>query len=304
MVSRIAVIGSINVDLVTYVERVPAAGETLAAAGFELHHGGKGANQAVAAALLGSDVLMVGKIGTGVFGDEALANLRALGIDASHVTRAAAPTGVASILVEPSGENRIMIVAGANAQLAPEDIDRAAAELARCQMMLLQLEVPLATVYHAIRVAQAHGVPVILNPAPYRDGFSHTSLSGVAFLVPNRVELAQISGQAGIESAARALVREGVHTVIVTLGAAGALIVTHHTSTPIPAVPVEPIDTTGAGDAFIGAFAHFFARTGDVAAAARSAAAYAALATTRRGAQASFADAAEFHAFTPAGTPA
>jgi ribokinase len=295
MVSRIAVIGSINVDLVTYVERVPAAGETLAAAGFELHHGGTGANQAVAAALLGSDVLMVGKIGTGVFGDEALANLRALGIDASHVTRAAAPTGVASILVEPSGENRIMIVAGANAQLAPEDIDRAAAELARCQMMLLQLEVPLATVYHAIRVAQA---------APYRDGFSHTSLSGVAFLVPNRVELAQISGQAGIESAARALVREGVHTVIVTLGAAGALIVTHHTSTPIPAVPVEPIDTTGAGDAFIGAFAHFFARTGDVAAAARSAAAYAALATTRRGAQASFADAAEFHAFTPAGTPA
>lgn len=303
MSSRIAVIGSINVDLVTYLEAFPSEGETVAAAGFEMHHGGKGANQAVAAARLGADVLMVGRLGTDVFGDDALANLRAQGIDTRHVARTDAPTGVASILVEGSGENRIMIVAGANAQLAPEDIDRAAPDLARCQLMLLQFEVPLPTVRHAIRLARAHGIEVILNPAPYREDFAREALEGVAFLMPNRGELAALSGRpvaskADAIAAARALIGQGARGVIVTLGAEGALVVTAGTIAPIPPVAVQPVDTTGAGDAFIGAFAHFYAQSPDEIAAAVGASGYAALSTTRRGAQASFADAAAFQAFS------
>ncbi len=167
MASRIGVIGSINVDLVTYLGRIPEAGETVAASDFRIHHGGKGANQAVAAARLGADVLMVGKIGGGVFGDDALDNLRRCGIDTGHVTRADAPTGTATILVEPSGENRIMIVAGANGLLRPDDIDRAADDIAARDLLLLQLEVPMPTVRHGLRFARSHGRQVILNPAPY-----------------------------------------------------------------------------------------------------------------------------------------
>lgn len=303
MPSRVGVIGSINVDLVTYLQTFPSAGETVAAAGFEMHHGGKGANQAVAAARLGAEVLMVGKLGADVFGDNALANLRAQGIVTRRVTRAGAPTGVASILVEPSGENRIMIVAGANDRLEPADIDRAASDLARCQLLLLQLEVPLPTVRHAVRVAEAHGIGVILNPAPYRADFTREALGGIAFLVPNRGELAALSGQrvatqAEATAAARALIGQGARSVIVTLGAEGALVVTADASAPIPPVSVQPVDTTGAGDAFIGAFAVFYAQSADAIGAANGAARYAALSTTRRGAQASFVNAAEFQDFT------
>ncbi len=304
MTSRLAVIGSINVDLVTYLRQMPGEGETIEAASFEMHHGGKGANQAVAAAKLGSDVLMLGKIGTDVFGDNALANLQAQGIDTRHVARVAdVSTGVATILVEPSGDNRIMIVAGANGLLRPADIDAAVDDLAQCDLILLQLEVPLDTVYHAIRFAAAHEKQVILNPAPVRAELKRECLQHVAFLVPNRTEVGQLSVRPvatapEIEAAARALIPEtSDNTVIATMGADGALVVTSRSSDRIVGIDVQPVDTTGAGDAFIGSFAHFYARSGDVLEAAHHAAHYAADSITRRGAQSSYADAAEFQAF-------
>ena len=308
MATRIAVIGSINVDLVTYLRRLPGPGETIEAAGFEMHHGGKGANQAVAAAKLGSDVLMVGQVGADPFGDRALANLQVHGIDTRHVGRAASvSTGVATILVEPSAENRIMIVAGANGDVRPADIDGAAEDLAQCDLMLLQFEIPIETVHHAIRIAAAGATPVILNPAPVRLDVDPEMLAGVAFLVPNRTELAELAGlpvdtREQVEAAARAMLArlsaarsEG--GVIATMGADGALAVTASATEHVASTIVQPADTTGAGDAFIGSFAHCYARSRAVADAARQAARYAALSTTRRGAQSSYADAAEFRAF-------
>jgi ribokinase len=304
MAPRIGVIGSINADLVTFLERLPERGETLDALGFELHHGGKGANQAVAAARLGSAVTMVGKVGTDVFGDDALANLLAHGIDARHVGReAGVPTGLATILVEPSGENRIMIVAGANGRVLPVDIDRAAQDLLACDLILLQLEIPLPTVHHAIRFGTAHGKAVVLNPAPARPGLDPDLLRQVTFLVPNRTELGQLSGRsaatiADVAAASRTLLPEmAAGAVIATMGVEGAFVSTERESTHLVGVAVKPVDTTGAGDAFIGSFAHYFALTRDVAEAARRAVRYAALAITRRGAQGAYADAAEFQSF-------
>ena len=304
MAPRIGVIGSINADLVTFLERLPNTGETLDALGFELHHGGKGANQAVAAAKLGSAVMMVGKVGADVFGDNALGNLQAHGIDTRHVGReAGVPTGLATILVEPSGDNRIMIVAGANSRVLQADIDRAARDLLRCDLILLQLEIPLATVHHAIRFGAEHGKPVVLNPAPARPDLDPDLLRRVTFLVPNRTELGQLSGRpvetaADIAAASRTLlpaVEAG--GVIATMGADGAFVSAQRDSTHVAGVAVKPVDTTGAGDAFIGSFSHFFVLTRDVAEAARRAVRYAALSTTRRGAQGAYADAAEFQAF-------
>ena len=304
MAPRIGVIGSINADLVTFLERLPQRGETLEALGFELHHGGKGANQAVAAARLGSAVTMVGKVGTDVFGDNALANLQAHGIDTRHVGReAGVPTGLATILVEPSGENRIMIVAGANGRVLPDDVDRAAPDLLACELILLQLEIPLATVHHAIRFGAEHGKAVVLNPAPARPGLDPELLRRLTFLVPNRTELAQLSGRptesvADVAAASRTLLPAGAEgAVIATMGAEGAFVSTTLKTTQIAGAAARPVDTTGAGDAFIGSFAHFYATMHDVTEAARRAVRYAALSITRRGAQAAYADAAEFQAF-------
>ena len=301
MAGRIAVIGSIMTDLVTYVDRMPVAGETLAARRFAMGFGGKGANQAVAAAKLGSAVTMVGKVGDDAFGRDTLAHYAALGIDARHVGVVAGASGVAPIFVEPSGENRILIVGGANEHLAPSDIDRAADDLLGCDLILLQLEVPLATVYHAIGWAARHGRAVVLNPAPATPALELARIASVAFLAPNQTELAILTGMptatlAQAEAAARALLAAGLRQVIVTLGADGALLVADGPATHVPPAPVTPLDTTGAGDAFIGSFAHFYARSGDTVAAMGQAARYAADSITKPGTQSAFATAAEFGA--------
>ena len=164
---RIAVIGSNNVDLVTYVTRMPKPGETLEAPRFEMGPGGKGANQAVAAAKLGAEVAFVTAIGDDLFGASTLRTLAAAGIDAGLVRKVAGkPNGVASIMVDPSGENCILIVKGANGELSPDDVERAGPALKTCDLILLQLEIPLETVYAAIRFGKAHGVRTVLNPAP------------------------------------------------------------------------------------------------------------------------------------------
>ncbi len=164
---RIAVVGSTNVDLVTYVTRMPDRGETIEAPRFEINHGGKGANQAVAAAKLGAEVVFVSAVGDDMFAEGSLGNFARLGVDTSFVRRVPnQASGVATILVEPNGENSIIIVKGANADVSPSDVERAGEALKRCDLILLQLEVPLETVYAAIAFGKKHGVRTLLNPAP------------------------------------------------------------------------------------------------------------------------------------------
>jgi len=299
MAHRIAVIGSIMTDLVTYVDRMPNAGETLTAPSFAMGFGGKGANQAVAAAKLGSEVVMVGKVGGDGFGRDTLRHYAELGMDARHVgVVEGASSGVAPIFVEPSGENRILIVKGANEHLLPADVDRAAADLLGCDLILLQLEIPLETVYHAIAWAARHGRAVVLNPAPATLDLDVARIRDVAFFVPNQTELALLTGMPAdtaiqAEAAARTLLQAGLQRVIVTLGADGALLVEPgKASVHVPPVRVTPVDATGAGDAFIGSFAHYFVRSGNVASAMEAAAYYAADSITRPGTQSAFATAA------------
>ena len=192
---RIAVIGSNMVDLVTYVDRMPARGETVEAPSFEMGHGGKGANQAIAAAKLGAEVLMVTKVGDDMFADNTIRNLQKFGVDTTHVGRVAGKSsGVAPIMVEPSGENSILIIKGANNDLLPADVERAAADLKTCDLILLQLEVPLETVYAALAFGKAHGVKTLLNPAPATPDLDRRKVGDASFFVPNETELAILTG--------------------------------------------------------------------------------------------------------------
>lgn len=300
---RIGVVGSNMVDLVTYVDRMPGAGETLAAPRFEMGPGGKGANQAVAAAKLGSDVVMVSRVGDDAFGQNTLHNLGELGMDVRHVRAVSGiSSGVAPIFVEPNGENRILIVKGANDCLLPADFDEAAEDLLGCDLILLQLEIPLETVYHAIAWAARYGREILLNPAPATPELDLERVRAATFLVPNQTELELLTGMPATtpeqaETAARHLVAQGVGTVIVTLGADGALLVGAGPVERIPPVPVTPRDTTGAGDAFIGSFAHHYVRSRDVTDALRWASRYAADSITRPGTQRAFATREAFEAF-------
>ncbi len=300
---RIAVVGSNMVDLITYVRRMPVRGETVEAPAFEMGHGGKGANQAAAAARLGASVVMVTAVGDDMFADATIGNLQRLGVDTSHVRRVAGKSsGVAPIMVEPTGENSILIVKGANADLSPADIDRAAEVLKSCDLILLQLEIPLETVYSAIAFGKRHGVKTVLNPAPATPELDPERVRDVSFFMPNETELAILTGMpvdtdAEIEAAARTLLEKGVETVIVTLGSRGALLATREGSRRIEPVRVTPVDTTGAGDAFVGSFARFFAGGLDLEPALRLAARYAADSVTKRGTQKAFASKAQFEAF-------
>ncbi len=295
MTGRIAVVGSNMVDLITYVARMPAKGETIEAPSFEMGCGGKGANQAVAAAKLGADVLMVTKVGDDMFGDNTIRNFASFGIDTRHVSKVVGKSsGVAPIMVEPSGENSILIVKGANADLLPADVERAAEDLKTCSLILLQLEIPLETVYATIEFGKRHGIKTLLNPAPATNALDLNRILHVSFFVPNETELALLSGQpvgtlAEIEAAARSLIAKGIGTVIVTMGERGALLVTPTETTAIEPVPVAPVDTTGAGDAFIGGFARYYVDTQDVKASLIKAARYAADSVTRRGTQKAYA---------------
>ncbi len=310
MKGRIAVIGSNMVDLVTYVTRMPRRGETVEAPSFEMGHGGKGANQAVAAAKLGARVMMVTKVGDDMFADNTIRNLAGLGIDTRHVVRVPGmSSGVAPIMVEPSGENSILIVKGANADLSPADVERAADDLKTCDLILLQLEVPVETVYAAVEFGKRHGIRTLLNPAPAVADLEVEKIRHVSFLVPNETELAILSGlpvetETDIEAAAESLIAKGIGTVIVTMGSRGALMVTAAGATRIAPVTVVPVDTTGAGDAFIGSFARYFVEAGDTAGALRQAVRYAADSITRRGTQKAYATEAEFDAFRARAAPA
>jgi len=258
--SDIVVIGSLNMDLVIRTPRAPEAGETVRGYGFQTIPGGKGANQAAAVGRLGGAVSMVGRVGDDQFGERLVASLGRQRVDTGHVTTdATAPTGVAVITVEDTGENRIIVWPGANGQVCTQDIDEVADLLAKAEVIILQFEIPLEVVDYAIEKATEHPVKVILNPAPVTR-VSDEFLSRVDCLVPNETETRILTGIEAVDltTAGRAgkdLLSRGVHDVVITLGDKGALWMTEGATTHIPAIKVKAIDTTAAGDAFVGGLA-------------------------------------------------
>jgi ribokinase len=290
---RIAVIGSANTDLTTFIDVFPRPGETVFGKTFEMGFGGKGANQAVASRLCGAQVLMIAKVGDDLFGRATLDNFTAFGIDTTYVQVVPdAPTGVAPILVEPDGQNRIIVVKGANDRLTPADIDAAAAHLRTVDTIILQFEIPLQTIYHAIRFARAQNIRCIVNPAPAIP-VDLAELTGADLFIPNESEAEQLTGQpvrseADAAACAATLLARGFRRVVITLGARGSLVADATGHTHIPAFPITCLDTTGAGDAFIGSLAAFLAEGTHEQEALSRANLYAALSTTRVGTQKSF----------------
>jgi ribokinase len=283
----IVVVGSLNLDLVVRVERLPGPGETVSGGDVFRNPGGKGANQAVAAARLGRRVAMVGRVGGDDAGRELLASLEADGVDTAQMRAVdGVPSGAAFIAVSGDGENQIVVSPGANTRLGADDVAAAAAALRAAAVTLVQLEVPLQAVAAAVRAA---GGPVVLNPAPVR-ALPAELLGEVDVLVPNRVELAQLARgpmPQTVEEAAALAGRLPTRAVVVTLGADGALVVEDGDAAHVPAVPVRPVDTTAAGDAFCGGLADALAGGAGLQDAARWAVRVAAAACTRPGAQAS-----------------
>lgn len=253
----IVVVGSLNMDLVMRTPRVPVGGETLNGNEFSTLPGGKGANQAVACARLGGRVSMIGQVGDDGFGKTLRDGLQADGIDVSGVKQTSAVgTGVAMILVEDIGQNRIVLALGANGALTPADIDAASAVIAGAAMLVVQLEVPLAVVVRAIGIAHAAGVPVLLNPAPAAP-LPDAIWSQVDLLVPNESEASLLSGIAVSDAqsafaAARLFRQRGVGCVLITLGANGVAVVDDDGERHLAAQVVSAVDTTAAGDTFIG----------------------------------------------------
>jgi ribokinase len=299
--ARIAVVGSANADLVTFSAAFPRPGETLFGASFTLGFGGKGANQAVAARLCGAEVVMVARVGSDLFGEATIENLASFGIDTAHVQLLpGVSTGVATILVEPNGQNRIIVVKGANDRLLPADVDAASPLLRNVDAIVLQFEIPLATIYHTVRFARAHGIRCIVNPAPALAA-NLDELTGADYFIPNETEAELICGHpvhsvGDATGCAAALLRKGFRRVVLTLGARGALIADAAGSVHVPPFEVAAVDTTGAGDAFIGSLAVFLAEGTPQKDAVARANLYAALSTTRVGAQKSFLRRAEFEA--------
>jgi len=298
---RIAVVGSANVDLTTFSGTFPRPGETIFGQKFDLGFGGKGANQAVAARLCGAEVLMIAKVGNDLFGEATVKNFTSVGIDASHVQIVdGVSSGVAPIFVEPNGQNRIIVVKGANDTLKPADVDAASSALRSVDTIVLQFEIPLETVFYTVQFAKKHGVRCIVNPAPAQ-AVKIENLRDAYYFVPNETEAEVITGLPvhSIDEAkkcASSLLQQGLRRVILTLGARGSLLATSEGAELIPPFQVTPLDTTGAGDAFIGSFSVFLAEGLPENEALLRANLYAALSTTRVGTQKSFPARAEFEA--------
>lgn len=298
---RIAVVGSANIDLTTFADRFPKAGETIFGQKFDLGFGGKGANQAVAACLCGADVFMVARVGDDLFGPATIENFKKLGIDTAHVKQVpGVSSGVAPIFVEPNGQNRILVVKGANDTLKPADVDAAAETLKSADCIVLQFEIPLDTVYYTIAFARKNGIRCIVNPAPGQP-VDMSAFSGLDYFVPNESEAETLAGMPvrNLEDARKCsekLISSGIQRVIITLGANGSLLAGTGLSEHVLPFAVKSIDSTGAGDAFIGSFGVFLAEGMPELEAVRRANLYAGLSTTGIGTQKSFYDRAAFDA--------
>jgi ribokinase len=299
---RVCVVGSSNVDLIVQTERLPRPGETVTGRSITTVCGGKGGNQAVMAARLGAVVLLVGKVGRDDFGERLRQNYREQGIDTTHLlTDDSRPSGVATILVDDAANNCILVVPGANEGLTPEDVRGASAAISGADVLLCQLEVPLAATVEALRLAAQAQVKTILNPAPAR-ALSDEVLALADLCIPNESELELLTGMPAstpeeAAAAAQALLARGPGIVLVTLGERGALLVDREGCKAVLPRPVQAVDPSGAGDVFIGSLAVFLAEGSSLLDAATKAAAVAALSVTRPGTQTSFPTADEVRAF-------
>lgn len=299
--SDVLIIGSNMMDLITYIDRMPIEGETVEAPDFEMGFGGKGANQAVAAARLGSRVSMITKVGNDAFGQQQLTNFKDNKIDVSGVGIGTKSSGVAPIFVSKSSNNSIIIIKGANNELTPDDLQANIEIIKNATIIVLENEIPLETNYAAIDLAQEFGIPILLNPAPARKDLDLEYVKKVDYFAPNETELATLTGLPAsnldeIKVAAHDMVSLGVKHMIVTLGSRGVLSVTDQDEQLINALKVDAVDTTGAGDSIIGAFAHYLAEGKNELDALNLANQYAAMTVTRRGTQKSYPTKAEVEA--------
>jgi len=285
MTAKIVVVGSFNADLVAYLQRMPRPGETVPGDRFATSAGGKGSNQAVAAARLGADVTFIGRVGKDVFANLAYEIWDAEGVNRDFVsTDDEYATGVAPILVDSSGENMIVVVLGANSRLTAADIDAARERIAAADVLVTQLEINLDMAGYALETAKQLGVATILNPAPAA-AIPQSLIDLADYLTPNETELETLSGSAGdFAAAARTLLTRADQQAVVTLGAQGAQIVSGSESVAIPTFFVDVVDTTGAGDAFNAGLAVALAEGKALAQAVRFANAAAALSVTKPGA--------------------
>lgn len=290
MSQPIVIVGSINLDLVFTAARLPLPGETLLGAAFQSHPGGKGANQAGAVARLGHPAFLIGRLGRDAFAEQLRSFLRSAGVDTSCVLASDASTGTAGITVTPGGQNSILVASGANALVSPADIDAHRDLIRSAALVLTQLEIPLPTVRHLAEICEADQVPLLLDPAPAQF-LDRDLLRRVAWITPNEVEAAQLHSFSQAETVrtpqqlADLLLAHGPRNVLLKLGERGSYLATASgLRAPIPAYPVQPVDTTGAGDAFNGAFAVALARGSHPEQAAQFASAVAAISVTRPGA--------------------
>ncbi|MFL6608209.1 MAG: ribokinase [Pseudomonas sp.] len=302
MPANVVVIGSLNMDLVTRAPRLPRGGETLIGESFSTIPGGKGANQAVAAARLGAQVSMVGCVGSDAYGQQLRGALLAEGIDCQAVSVVDGSSGVALIVVDDNSQNAIVIVAGANGELTPTVLERFDAVLQSADVIICQLEVPDATVGHALKRGRELGKTVILNPAPASRALPSEWYAYVDYLIPNESEAMVLSGLAvdsleTAEAAATQLIASGAGKVIVTLGAQGLVFANGSSFEHFPAPRVKAVDTTAAGDTFVGGFAAALASGKDEVEAIRFGQVAAALSVTRAGAQPSIPTLLEVQAF-------
>lgn len=297
----IVVVGSSNTDMVIKADHLPVPGETILGGEFMMAAGGKGANQAVAAARLGGRVTFVARVGNDTLGEQAITGYRTEGIDTSLILRdEEKPTGVALILVDDKGQNVISVASGANYRLSPQDADRAEAAIAGAKIVIVQLETPLDTIERTAKIAVRYGVPVILDPAPAPSTpLSDALLSNITYIKPNETEASRLTGvdvvdEATARQAAEVLLAKGVSGVIITMGAAGALIVPKGEEAQfLPSKKVDAVDATAAGDCFSGALAVALAKGLPLIDAAQFAIDAAAISVTRMGAQPSLPHACE-----------